>query len=128
MNIFEKQHCGCGKCCCCGWREKNYWVEPGIEEPELQNLLLEVSKESGVTVEQIKGCSRREKVCVARQMYCYAARLQNKWKDWQIGAAIKKDRTSVIHSCGVVKTMLETGRPPEYVALANRLGIIPSQP
>ena len=136
MSIFEKPTtCGCNKpdCYFC-WLRGRIYATTQIEKreiadiTELHQILTAVCEDSGVTPEDIKGSSRHEKVRIARQVFCYAARLK-KWKDWQIGAAINRDRSTVVHSCGVVKTMLEMKRPePEYVALASKLGIIPSQP
>ena len=76
-----------------------------------------------MSVKDIIGKSRKEEIVAARQMFCYDARKQNKWKDWQIAKTIKRDRCSVIHSCAVVETMLEINEP-KYKALAKRLGIV----
>ena len=135
MSIFEPlTPCGCGKpgCYFCWLKGKVYTATEPVEiRPAdsacgtgLYDILARVSIESDVPIEEIVGQSREERVRIARQMFCYAARLQNKWKDKQIGDAIGRDRTTVIHSHGVVKTMLGMKRPePEYVVLANRLGI-----
>ena len=129
MSIFETlADCGCNKpdCYFCWLRGRAYTttaIEKKREIPELSEILSVVSEAAGVTVEQIVGESRQENICIARQVFCYAARQQKTWKDRQIGAAINKDRTTVVHSFGVVKTMLEIGIPPEYTALCNKLGI-----
>ena len=136
MSIFEPlTECGCARpdCWFCRMKGRTYTVAQVetiekrkiIEARELHQILAAVCEASGVTIEQITGQSREEKVRIARQVFCYAARLQ-KWKDWQIGAAINRDRSTVVHSCGVVKTMLEMKQPGEYAVLASRLGIIPS--
>ena len=131
MSIFEKQPlCGCEKpdCYFCWLKGRIYRTTP-IENKceiadatELHKLLATVCEASGVTIEEIRGNSRHEKVRVARQVFCYAARLQ-KWKDWQIAAAINRDRSTVVYSCGVVKTMLGMKQPGEYAVLCQKLGI-----
>ena len=73
-----------------------------------------------MTVEDIVGKSRGSKVRIARQIFCYIASQNENWIDTQIGAVIDKDRTSVVHSRGVVKTMLEI-KEPEYTALVKKL-------
>jgi len=89
-------------------------------DEDLPGLLTRVSTASSVTVEMIKSPSRCEKTRIARQMFCYIAQKRGKWTLVQIGEAIGRNHTTVIHSYRVVETMLQI-RQAEYVELWRSL-------
>ena len=129
MSAFEKPApCWCEKpdCRLCGRMKVSPWVLPGLPEArsvesELNELLKEVSRASGVKVEQIVGKSREGDVCVARQMFCYAAR-RRKWPFAEIGKAIKRHYSTVIHANSTIEGYLSVGHMG-CASIASRLGI-----
>ena len=134
MNIFEKQHCECGKkgCYFCWLKGRAYNATVGItqhEEMDINDILQKVSTVSGVTIKQIAGQSRKEKVRIARQVFCYMARRKERfpgepvWTLKQIGKAVNRQHATVIHAAGVVETMMGL-REPRYTAIGRRLGLI----
>jgi len=131
MRVLDKTTmCSCKKpdCYFCWLRNKVYTTTAEMPKREISSyeellaILSEVSKASGVSVEQIVGNSRKEDFCMARQVFCYISRKMEKWTDKQIGLLIVRDRTTVIHSYNVIKNMLDT-KEPKYTELGNRLGI-----
>ena len=137
MSIFEQQTpCNCNKpdCYFCWLRNKVYTTtalektEDHTKEPEPYDILVRVSEASGVTIEDIAGRLRKENIVIARQMFCYVARIHlkktgvPKWQLHKIGSVINRDHSSVLHSCAVVENMMET-RHPEYISLGVKLGI-----
>jgi len=133
MSIFEQPTtCGCNKpdCYFCWLRDKVYTTTSAIsygnakrtKDIELCDILAEVSKASGVPIEDIVGRSRKEKIRIARQMFCYVAH-KKKWSFRKIRNVINRNHATAIHSCYVVKDMFET-KQQEYTSLGCKLGII----
>jgi hypothetical protein len=104
-----------------GAEKKQPKPKPPID-PKLAAYLTDLSKSSGVSIEQIKSDSRNENVRITRQMFCYEARKTGAWTDEQIGAAIGRDRSTVIYSCKVVETMLDV-KETKYMALGGKAGL-----
>jgi len=135
MSVFEQQKpqsCNNPECYLCWLRKMEcYTISLPVEiksigrvcELKLYDILREVSEVSGVNIDEILSLSRKEKICIARQMFCYIATENKKWTQKQIGAAIRRDHSTVIHSRSVVEDMLNT-KQQEYVSLACQLGLV----
>jgi len=139
MSIFERlAACGCGHpdCYFCWVQKQTYTTtavpkkyEDQTDNLELYDILFKVSLASGVSIEDIKGKSRYVNDVIARQMYCYYAKI--KWefkkarKEEIIGKLINRDRTTVIHSCENVEDKLSSiVKDKKYMAIALKLGIV----
>lgn len=99
------------------------YVYPGIKEKELitknkkhrralispQDVLDVVSKNFGVTIEDILSKSRKKEVSEARHIYCSIMKSEFSYSLKTIGQTISdRDHTTVIHSLNTVKDRCET--------------------
>lgn len=69
----------------------------------LETYLKEAADKQNVTVEAMKGRTRKREVVMARQFYCYRARKYTGHSLEKIGNLIGKDHATVLHSIGVVE-------------------------
>ena len=119
MSIFEQPtQCGCNKpdCYFC-WLRNRIYATTALEkpekakEPDLNDILQEVSEKYGISVENITGKSRKTEIVAARQMFCYIAKNKGKWTLKQICKTINvKQHGTVIHACKATENMLYTDK------------------
>jgi hypothetical protein len=67
----------------------------------LRNVLHASAHHFGVSVEQMQSSRRPQSIVAARQSFCVIARSFGKWSFNQIGRAIAKDHTTVVHAVQV---------------------------
>ena len=142
LNGWQKPNCDS-----CKKRKMSHWTFAGLKDngvvyTELSEILESIVRVSvvtiegitieSVTIEDLIGKKRNKEIIIARQMFCYIARMQknstggHKWTHSEIGCAINKDHATSVHSCEVINDMLLTKQPwsSEYRALAHKMGLV----
>jgi chromosomal replication initiation ATPase DnaA len=75
-------------------------------------LALKVHKVTGITVEDLKGKSRKVEICDARKLWCHfmLEYIKVRASLVTIGRWINKDHATVLHNNKVAKNLIETDR------------------
>ena len=92
---------------------------PGVARL-LEHQLKRACDIAGVKVEDAIGRSRKQELVLARQLYCYLARLNTNASLAKIGYFINRDHVSVLHSLNKAKWYLEV-KDPLMMKIFNRL-------
>ena len=73
---------------------------------DLSFILQEVSERTGISVEEIKGRSRKREIVMARHAFCYIARKGGMFTFKQIGNYIGRDHSTAFNSIDFVTDQL----------------------
>ncbi len=96
---------------------KKPWSSPTIEEifhykrrQTLYDILCQVSYESGISIDDMRGVSRQQKYSSARARFYYRAMIETPCSCVKIGSVIKKDHTTVLVCAR--RYAIKNGLPP----------------
>lgn len=75
-----------------------------------ENILNAIDKALDVDLEQLKSPTRKARIVLARQFFCYLVRERCNYRLVDVGAMINRDHSTVVHSVNVIATMLDNNK------------------
>ena len=94
------------------WASKAYQSHDISRRPTVRNILLVVSRESGVPVDYLLSGRRADHIVVPRQVAMYLAREITTLSFPEISRRLgKKDHTTAIHGCRKISALVHAGDP-----------------
>jgi chromosomal replication initiation ATPase DnaA len=75
-----------------------------------ENILNAIDKVLDVNLDQIKSQTRKSRIVLARQFFCYLVRERCNYGLVDVGAMINRDHSTVLHSVNVIATMLDNNK------------------
>lgn len=92
-------------------REKPESSSAVVDEfQEAEQIIIEVSKATGISVEKMKSKTRLRQVVIPRQIaqYLIYKQLKGRLSVFEIGAIFNRNHATIIHSCNEVVKKIET--------------------
>jgi len=89
------------------------------DERFLVNKLNDVCAYFNVTPEQVVSNIRKRDVVLVRHIFCFICHYGHGEKSTHIAISIRRDHTTVLHACGVVKDQLQIGNKDYVEPITN---------
>lgn len=86
-----------------------FYVDPFRRKVKCDAMYEVLERLSGITKDQIKGKSQKEKIVFSRQLFHYGFMEAKLGSTISAGFETNNDHATVLHSCGVINNCLELG-------------------
>lgn len=94
-------------------RRDQEWLRPEFRfqrVQQLKELAEKIAAEHNVTLQELRGAHRQRRIVAARRAFCIAAWQQQIYSSVEIGYAINREHSTVMHHCG-----MPDKAPPKWV-------------
>lgn len=93
----------------------NYWSMPSLRERQkvmkekinyVDNIITEICKYYSLSIEEVKGKSRKREIVKARFIAIYIIRMETDFTLSGIGKIFNRDHTTILHSIKIINNTL----------------------